>query len=310
MTEAFNVNESGLQPRINKRKNRGRQGAKVMRIVMGTILVLYTISLAIVIGWGIITAFKNAEDFDRNPLGLPKVWYWNFGYVFKQFKIVITTETGQKAVTMGQMYINSILYAVGSALTQTLVTCCTAYICARYRYRFSKILHTIVVVTMFIPVVGNLVSEMQIAAALGFYNHVWGMWIMSANFLGIYFLVFYQAVRALPPALFEAAKIDGAGHVQLMIRIAAPLLRNLFSTVLLINFIKFWNEYQIPAIYLPRKPTIAYGMFYITFFTSENNMSNIPMRMSAAVMVVVPILIIFLLCHKRLLGNLTVGGVK
>lgn len=287
-----------------------KRNIPVLRIVMATILTLYTLSLFIVIGWGIITAFKGAEDFDKNPLGLPQVWYWNFGYVFRRFHIVITTATEQKIVSMGQMYLNSILYALGSAFFQTLVTCCTAYICARYTYKFSGALHTVVVVTMFIPIVGNLVSEMQIAASLGLYNHIWGLWIMSANFLGLYFLVFYEAVRALPAALFEAAKIDGASHTGLMWRIAMPLLRNLFSTVLLINFIRYWNEYQIPAIYLPEKPTIAYGMYYLTFAVSDNAMSNVPVRMAAAVMVVVPLLVIFLLCHKKLLGNLTVGGVK
>ena len=296
-----------MPPKI---KQKHKRSVPVLRIVMATVLVLYTASLFVVLLWGVMTSFKGVTDFEKNKLGLPSVWYWNFTYVFKKFKIVVTTTTEQKTITMGQMYLHSILYAFGCAFFQTLVTCCTAYICARYRYKFSRLIHTVVVVTMFIPVVGNLVSEMQIAAALGLYNRIWGMWIMSANFLGIYFLVFYEAVRSLPAALFEAAKIDGASHTGLMLRIAFPLLRNLFFTVLLINFIRYWNEYQIPAIYLAQKPTIAFGMYYLGVLDRGDTMSTVPMRMTTAVMVVAPLLVIFLLTHKKLLGNLTVGGVK
>lgn len=298
------------KPLLKPLKTKHKRHLSPMQIVMGTVLLLYTASLFIVFLWSILTAFKGVTDFEKNKLGLPSLWYWNFSYVFNNFNIVVTTATRQMTVSMGMMYLNSILYAVGCAFFQTLVTCCTAYVCARYRYKFSKVLHMVVVITMFIPVVGNLVSEMQIAAALGFYNQTWGMWIMSANFLGIYFLVFYEAVKALPSALFEAAQIDGASHMGLMLRIALPLLRNLFFTIFLINFIRYWNEYQIPAIYLPEKPTIAYGMYYLGILDRGDTMSTVPMRMTTAIMVVAPLLIIFLLAHRKLLGNLTVGGVK
>ena len=64
-------------------------------------------------------------------------------------------------------------------------------------------------------------------------------------------------------AYTEAACIDGAGNLSVLLRIILPLSRNTFFTVMLINFITFWNDYQTPLIYMPSKPTVAYGMFVI-----------------------------------------------
>ena len=132
---------------------------------------------------------------------------------------------------------------------------------------------------------------------------------MKANFLGMYFLVFYATFKGLPMAYTEAAKIDGANNMRILLRIVLPLAKNTFFTVMLINFIAFWNDYQTPLIYLPSYPTIALGMYHMAS-TTENGMSYVPMRMTGAVLMMIPIMVLFMLFHKRLLGNVTVGGIK
>ena len=181
--------------------------------------------------------------------------------------------------------------------------------CARFPYKFSKIVHTTVIVVMIIPIVGALPAEIRMAMTLKLYDHVWGLWIMKANFLGLYFLVFYGVFKALPMAYTEAAKIDGAGNLGVLIRIVLPLVRNTFFTVMLINFITFWNDYQTPLIFMPSHPTVALGMFHMAS-TTISTLATIPMRMTGAMLLLVPILIVFLLTHKRLMGNLTMGGIK
>ena len=147
------------------------------------------------------------------------------------------------------------------------------------------------------------------AKALGLFDKFYGLWLMKANFLGLYFLVFHGIFKTLPMAYTEAAKIDGAGNLAVLLRIILPLVRNTFFTIMLINFIAFWNDYQTPLIYMPSYPTIALGMFYMAS-TTENGLSTVPMRMTGAMLMLIPILVLFLCFHKRLLGNLTVGGLK
>ena len=84
---------------------------------------------------------------------------------------------------------------------------------------------------------------------------------------------------------------------------------NTFFTVMLINFIAFWNDYQTPLIYLPSYPTIALGMYHMAS-TTENGMSYVPMRMTGAMLLFLPIFCLFVIFQKRLLGSLTMGGIK
>ncbi len=278
------------------------------RILM-VLLILYAVSLFSLLLWGFITAFKGKFDFRINVVGLPKEWVWNFKEVAEMFYVRILTPNGTRDVGVAEMFLNGFVYAAGSAFCATLIPCITAYLCARFPYKFSKLIYTVVIVVMIIPIIGSLPAEISMSRALGMFDTIWGIWLMKANFLGMYFLVFHAAFRSVPMAYTEAARLDGAGNFSILFRIMLPLVKNTFFTVMLVNFITFWNDYQTPLIYTPSHPTIAVGMYEMAR-TTVNGMSSIPMRMAGSMMMLVPILVLFLFFQKRLLGNLTVGGVK
>ena len=192
-------------------------------IVMCVILCLYVISLCIPFIWAFITSFKTRLDFLDNPIGLPEKWVWNYGTVFSKFRVMITNDqVGQKFVPLGNMFLNSILYAGGSAIVAAIVPCVTAYLCARFKYKFSKVVYNVVIVTMILPIVGNMPSQIVVTRTLGVYDRIWGMWLANASFLGLYFLVFYNVFKALPKDFTEAAKIDGANTWKMYTKITLP----------------------------------------------------------------------------------------
>ena len=292
-----------------KKKKLKKERLSPFTIALLVVLILYVFTLFMTLSWAIITSFKYQNEFRLNVIGLPKKWAWNYGQVFKKFFIEVATGYGNKPIYVPQMFLNSVLYALGCAFFNTLVPCITAYLCAKFPYKFSKIIYFVVIVTMILPVVGSMPSEIQVAKFLGLYDQIWGLWLMKANFLGMYFLVFYAMANSLPNAYAEAAKIDGAGNFRILTTIVFPLIKNTFFTVMLITFVAFWNDYQVPQIYLPSYPTIAYGVLYM-FITTQEGMATIPMRMTSSMIALVPILIMFLIFQKRLLGNLTIGGIK
>ena len=142
-----------------------------------------------------------------------------------------------------------------------MTPCIVAYLTAKYKFRLNKIIHTIVIVAMILPIVGSLPSELQLVKTLGFYDHMWGMFILKANFLGMYFLVFYATFKSLPWTFAEAAQIDGAGHFRTFIQIMLPLIRSTLFAVFILLFIEHWNDYYTPMVFLPEKPTMSYGLF-------------------------------------------------
>lgn len=281
----------------------------VFRAVMLGGLLLYAVCLFLPLLWAMITAFKTQSEFRLNIVGLPKNWTWNFSTILEEFYIKVSTTAGSRNVYVGELLVNSMLYSVGCSFFGTLVPCVTSYLCARYQYKFSKVIYSVVIVVMALPIVGNLPAEISMANSLGIFDQIWGLWLMKAHFLGMYFLVFYNLFRSLPGAYTEAAVIDGAGNWTVMLKVIMPLAKNTFFTVMLINFIMYWNDYQTPLIYLPSHPTIALGMYRMSYI-AINELATIPMRMTAAVFMLVPTLALFACFHKRLLGNLTMGGIK
>lgn len=293
----------------SKRNLLERQKWSAFRVVMLSGLLIYAICLFLPLLWAVITAFKTQAEFRLNIIGLPKKWTWNFSTIWEEFYIKVSTPEGSRNVFVGELLLNSMLYSVGCSFFGTLVPCVTAYLCARYTYKFSKVVYSVVIVVMALPIVGNLPAEISMATSLGIFDQIWGLWLMKAHFLGMYFLVFYNLFRSLPTAYTEAAVIDGAGNWTIMLKVIMPLAKNTFFTVMLINFIMYWNDYQTPLIYLPSHPTIALGMYRMSY-TAINELATIPMRMTAAVFMLIPTLALFACFHKRLLGNLTMGGIK
>lgn len=276
-------------------------------IILGILLLVYVLSMVGLFFWGFITSFKDAylDITFGNTYGFPKQWLTtNYTDVFEKF--TMAAKPGETA-GFSTILINSLLYALGCAFFKTLVPCLTAYSCARFNFKTSKIVYTIVLITMIIPIVGSLPSELKVAYALGLHNHIWGLWIMAANMQGLYFFVMYSAFKALPMGYSEAAKIDGASNGQVLIRIVMPLIKNLFFTILLINFVEFWNNYQTPKVYLPYYPTLGYTLFY---YANSNNFSDATQVIALAFIVATPVLLLFLIFQERLMGNLTMGGLK
>ena len=277
-----------------------------LTIVMLVVLVLYSAFLLAMLLWAVLTALKKPLRFLNNTVGLPNPWYFgNVPYVLKNAEII----KEQGVVPFYEIVWNSLLYSVGCSIINTLVTCIVAYLCARYDCKFSKFVYALVLVVMVIPVVGNQTSELQMSINLGLYDKMVGMLVMRASFLGIYFLVFYDMFKAVTMAFSEAAEIDGAGDFQIMVRIFFPIASNTFLTVLLINFIGYWNNYQVPMVYVPNHPTLAEYMFQISTF-SKYPFSKAPVQLAASLILLLPAVAIFLAMHKRLLGNLSIGGVK
>ena len=214
---------TNIEPKMKARDTRSHFNAFTITLLV--FLILYTISLFTPLIWGLLRSFQKQSEFRLNIIGLPKKWVWNYSYVFKMFFVRVPSATGVKKIGMGMMFLYAFLYSLGCAFTSTLIPCITAYLCARYKFRFSKVVYTTVIVTMVLHIVGSLPSEIRMAKALGLFDKFYGLWLMKANFLGLYFLVFHGIFKTLPMAYTEAAKIDGAGNLAVLLRIILPLVR-------------------------------------------------------------------------------------
>lgn len=275
------------------------------------LLTAYVLFMLVLFAWVFLTACKSyyGDYFDHpqlgnNIIGLP--------VEFMLFENIKEINEGFADGTLLSMAGNTILYSVGCALFKVVVTCVVAYLCARYENWFSRLVYTVVVVTMIIPIVGSQAAEIQMAKELLLYDQIWGMWLMRSNFLGMYFLVFYSVFKSMPNGYYEAAKIDGANDWKIMCDIALPLVKFTFLSIFLIIFIEYWNDYLIPNLYLPNYKTLSLALYQQSRGQELKirRLQYVPYVMATVLLVTVPVIALFCVFSERLMGNLSVGGLK
>lgn len=291
-----------MQENIQKKKGK----VNIFMIISFVVLFTYLLLILLPLLWAAMSSFKTNLQVTYSPFDLPKKWLWsNYEVVFENFVAPVASEYRNAGI--GELLVNSLLYALGSAVLQMLSCMLTAYIVARFNFKFCNFLYTLVIITMIIPIVGSLPSELRVARALGIYDTMVGSWMMKTYFIGLYFLIFHAAFKMVPNAYAEAAYLDGAGNFTVMTKIMIPFVKGTMFTVLLLNFITFWNDFQTPMVYMPSYPTIALGLYSVV---NNQQKTDVPMQLGACMIVAIPLIILFACFQNKLLGNLTTGGLK
>ena len=279
-------------------------------VISFVILLLYGISLVIPMLWSLSTSFKDYIDSIVNPFGLPAKWVNNYSLVLKYFSKPVEYGAATRTVYIPEMIGISLIYAAGGAFVSTTVAMVAAYVVAKFDFKFCKVIYVIVIVQMIIPIVGSLPSELRIARALGLYDSLFGVLVMKTYVTGMYFLIFYSTFKGIPRDYSEAAWMDGASNISVLIRIMIPMVKGVFGTIMLLCFISFWNDYQTPMIYMPNHPTLAYGLYYYVNGSYNPETSSVPLQLAGCMFMAVPLILLFCIFHKRLLSDVTTGGLK
>ncbi len=300
---------------IKRRKSETKANSRFtiswFELIVCTVLTIYSMILLGLFGWAILTSLKTGEDFMFNPLGLPEV------FSFENYKMVFDTITVNSLTTDLQYNIwdqfgNAAIYALGSALFRVAATTMVAYCTAKYKHWLSTLIYNVVLVTLALPIVGNMPSMLQITDALGIFDTFQGIFIMNFAFNNIYFLIIHAAFKNMPWTYAEAAFIDGASHADVFVRIYLPMIVNLVGAVFLLFFIELWNDYQTPLVYLPSFPTIAYGLWSIANGGKlpDGTIIEPPHIIATGVFAFSVIFVLFMIFKNKLMGNLTEGGIK
>ena len=285
-----------------------------LSILLLVILIVYSLILITILIWAAFSSVKSIDHFKNVDKVWPQSflpWEWDFGnfiYVFSNFNVRLRGTT--QYAWIESLALNSLLYAGVGSLLHTGVACLMAYLAAKFKYKFSKIVYWTVVICMTIPIVGADISNIQILNTLHIYDTFLSAWILKFNFMGTYFLVFFAIFTTLPDDYSEAAFLDGAGETRVLCSIILPLVSNTFFTVFLLNFIAYWNDYTVPLLYLPTHPTLSYGVQYLTQGGVKEDFEEVPVRMATCFLVAIPILILFLTFRGRIMNKVSMGGIK
>lgn len=287
-----------------------RKEISILSIIILSILILYVLSLIIPLLWSLITSLKSRSDYLTNPFGLPKKFEFNnYAIAFDNYISKYVKNGSIKIAYIEDMLLNSLIYSIIGSFLATLVTCIMAYASSKFKFKISKIIYSIVIITMVLPIVGSLPSAIMITKSLHLYDTYAGMLILQCSFLGVHFLFFYEAFKRIPNDFAEAAYVDGASNLTIFIKIMLPMVKDTFFTIMLIKFVGLWNDYNITLEYVPNIKTLAFGLYEYSR-SYDSAISSTPMRLAGANILAVPIIIVFLCFHNKIMGGYTNGGIK
>lgn len=245
----------------------------------------------------ISTSLKSQEEYTFNKVGLPQ------NVVFDHFSNVLF-----ESEFIGWMG-NSIILAAGAVTLSTLVSCLGAYAIARMQFRGKRLLFSISTSLMAIPPVVMIVPLFVLYSQLSLISSYEGAIIIYAGLItpfSVYLLTSF--FRTLPRELFEAARIDGASDLRILLKIVIPLSLPALLTLVVVNALYVWNDLLIAIIFLQddSKRTLMAG---ISVFQGRYN-DRIPLTMAGMAFASAPMIILYLTFQKHYIQGLMAGSVK
>lgn len=290
-------------------KNKLNKKNSPFYIIIGTILALYALIIVLFLVWAFLTSFKGKFYFYNVDMVMPAPFSdWELrNYLTAWEGFSYTLIDGTKTNALSQVF-NTLAYAGGGALMTTIATCMVAYIVSKFKYWFCDVIYIFVLFAMVIPIIGSAPAMIVLLRSLGLYDTIGGILLNKFTFCNMYFLIFYAAFKGISNEYTEAATIDGAGELMIFIKVMVPLIFPVFSTVFLIQFIEMWNDFQYAFMFMPTHPTLAYSVLYS--MKKNPKTDSVPLKFASSMILALPIFFVFVIFRNKIMGNVTMGGVK
>ncbi len=282
----------------------------VVKTFIWILIMIYAISIIALYGWVLLSSFKGKIDFNTNIFGFPKkIIVENYSKALTNFMVPIFRNGRVEKVYLGELLTNSLFYIIGCSISATICPIMVSYATSKFNFKFNALIDGIVIVTMILPIIGSDAAMIKMSQRLGLYDHMVGMYFMKFTFLGFNYLLFKSTFKSIDKAYAESAYIDGASEFRIMTSINLPLIANVFAIVLLIQLMGFWADWTTPLIYMPHKPTVAYALYELQF-SSDPVLAFKPVQFAACILASIPTLIIYISFRKKIMGGLSIGGLK
>ena len=250
----------------------------------------------------VINSLKEERDIIKSPFS----WLFTIkGLSFDNFVKAFTQMDFLNA------FKNSLIVTVCSTLLVTLLASMLAYYIVRHNNKISKITFALMVASMIIPFQAIMIPLVSIyGGTLNVLNHRLTLIFMHTGFsMSMSVFMFHGFIKGnIPIALEEAAYIDGCTHTQTFFKIVLPLLKPIISTMVILNSLAFWNDYLLPSLVLTDKELLTLPLSTYSFYGTYS--ADYGTIMAGLLLCVIPILILYVILQKQIIGGVVSGAVK
>lgn len=267
----------------------------VTSVFLNSIAILVSFIVIIPFVVVLINSFKTQQEAYTMSLSLPKE------LIFENYLIVI--EKGKLAIS----FFNSLLYASASVIMIVIFVTAAAFVFSRRKTKLNNFMYYFILIGISIPT--NYVALMQVMKVTQLMNTRIGLILIYVAInipLSLFLCIGF--IATIPKEIDEAAVIDGCTAMQLFVRVIVPLLLPIMATLFVLNFMSVWNDFTMPMYFMNRTSgwpmTLAVYNFFGQFERSWN------LVCADIVLTSFPVMIVFLLGQKYIVGGLMAGSIK
>ncbi len=247
--------------------------------------------------WMVMTAFTPATDI----IAFPPKWIPS-RLTLEHFGIAL-----EKAPWL-TYYWNSFVVAVVSVGCSLLLGLFAGYAFAVYRFPLQNLFFLLILATLMVPVQVTSVALYILLSRIGWVDTYLG--ILAPNFASAFgVFMIRQGIKSIPVDLIEAARMDGAGEVRIVLTIIAPLIKTTLATVAMILFLGSWNDFLWPVIIINSADLRTLPVGIALFKDPYGNINYGPL-MAATVISTGPMLLAYVLSQKYMIRGIALTGLK
>ena len=278
--------------------NRNMAGT-VKRILIYGGLIFWALIVLFPFYWMLLTAIKSYSSY--NSEYVPK--FYPADPTLQNYVDAFTT------VPLGKYLLNTLVFTVITTALMLAVITFSAFAFARLKFRGKNLVFTLFLSLMMIPNELVVITNFATITSLNMRNTFMGLILPSVTSV-FYIYLLKENFEGVPDDLYYASKVDGTSDLRYLFKVLIPICRPTMITILILKAIECWNSYVWPRLITddPDYFLVSNGIQEIR----ENGFGreNIPAMMAAVVIISLPLIILFLVFHKRIMEGVASGGTK
>jgi raffinose/stachyose/melibiose transport system permease protein len=273
--------------------------AALKRYGVGILAIAVTVVLFVIpLLFMALTAMKDRREANK----LEFSWPTNFALI-ENFQEVLSA----RRFMLVTAFINSTILTVASVAIMVILAAMVAWVLQRRRSRWNPLINFLILSGLIIP--PAVVPTIWVLQGLGQFKTLPGLILIEVAFgLSFCIMLFRAFISTIPRELDEAAVIDGCGPVRLFFRVIFPLLRSVIVTVIVVQSVAVFNDFQHPLYFLPGDANATVQLTLFNFqsqFTTAYNLLFMNI-----LLITIPPLVMYLFFNRQIVAGMTAGAVK
>ena len=277
--------------------------ARTRRTVLRTITYLFLVFWGLVVlfpfYWMILTSLKSYGAY--NSEYVPK--FWTSSPTMQNYADAFT------AVPLARYFGNTIVFTVATTAIMLVVITLAAFAFARLQFKGKNLAFTLFLSLMMIPTELVVITNFVTITNWGMRNTFWGLILPSVTSV-FYIYLLKENFEGIPDELYYAAKVDGCSDFHYLTRVMLPICQPTLVTITILKVIECWNSYVWPRLITDDQAYFLVSNGIQEIRENGFGRENIPAMMAAVVVISVPLIVLFLLFHKKIMAGVSRGGTK